>query len=429
LDNSLPPRSAASTATAANDWKTTATTIGAVLLLIACTWFAARGWSASRPPSASDFTIYYEAARAVLDGGDPLQVSGFIYFPTFAVLLAPLAWLPIGVAAATWQALSVAALVASAHIAAELVNGSGRLARWAPWIALACVLRPIDSNLSNGQVNGFTLLVVLLSLRAYRADSQLSAGAWAGFGAALKLLPAVLIAWFALRRSKRAALAGLAAAVLIAAAPPVLALGARGAASSYAAWWEHVAHPYAAGGAELLEQHAYLPGQSLIAVGYRLLSSMTTKVSSGEVRSTFAPQTVRWIVDAAALAHVAAWAWLVSRRPTPSTAARAWRCDAALTLCLPLIVAPLVHKAHAVWCMLGFAVFFATGRHPARTTSAWLAAFAVFAIDFTTPALLGKHTTLPLLSIGVVFVGVEALFVALALESYRSRSPDASSTQ
>ena len=83
----------------------------------------------------NDFSVYYTAARAVLDGVDPYSVEGtggrpFVYPLGFAVLLAPLAALPFPVAAVLWTALSLAAVLREPLAlprSARPVPGPGRL--------------------------------------------------------------------------------------------------------------------------------------------------------------------------------------------------------------------------------------------------------------------------------------------------------------
>ena len=80
------------------------------LVVLACVYFAIKGWGKATRPQGSDFTFYHEAARAVLRGEDPLGVEHWIYLPACAVLLAPLGVLPLGLAAALWQIAGLAAV-------------------------------------------------------------------------------------------------------------------------------------------------------------------------------------------------------------------------------------------------------------------------------------------------------------------------------
>jgi hypothetical protein len=48
-------------------------------VVLFCAVLAIRGVAKGLKPGGNDFTIYYEAARTMLDGGDPLSVPGSIY--------------------------------------------------------------------------------------------------------------------------------------------------------------------------------------------------------------------------------------------------------------------------------------------------------------------------------------------------------------
>jgi len=161
-----------------------------VLILVACVFFAARGWEKVLRPDGSDFTIYYAAGRLALEGVDPLEAERFLYLPSFAVLMAPLTLLPYGVAAAIWQLGSLAALLWSAKECARLYVPLGEEAPAVlTWLPLLLALRLIDSNMANGQVNAFTLCLCIAALRALRTGRDARAGALIALGAATKILP------------------------------------------------------------------------------------------------------------------------------------------------------------------------------------------------------------------------------------------------
>ena len=80
------------------------------LLLGLCVFFAWHGVHAGLRARGSDFTVFYRAGRAVLEGRDPSQVERFLYLPAFAVASAPLALLPYALALILWQVASLAAL-------------------------------------------------------------------------------------------------------------------------------------------------------------------------------------------------------------------------------------------------------------------------------------------------------------------------------
>lgn len=122
--------------------------------------------------SSGDFVHYYHAAQAVLDGAD-LYAAGirwYIYPPLFAVLLAPLAVLPFGAAAASWTALNAALIVATLVVGArECVRRFGprvdeALLPVALLVAALVMSDKIRADLRLGQTDALILLAMTLGL-------------------------------------------------------------------------------------------------------------------------------------------------------------------------------------------------------------------------------------------------------------------------
>jgi glycosyl transferase family 87 len=414
----------------------------ALLLALLCAWFAIRGWSkAQRPDSGSDFPIYFEAGRAFLAGEDPSGVEDFLYLPAFAAFAAPFALLPYALAAALWQLLSLGAVLWSARRCAQLATPLGApVAPWLMWAPLACVLRLVDSNLSYAQVNAFTFVLALEACASLRGGRARAAGVWAGAATMFKLLPAFVVAQFALRRQWRATLWALAAAAVLIFVPAWLALGWSGTLRAHASWWHKVAAPYQIGGRALLESRAYLPGQSLTASGYRLLTATPARspakldASGGGDASLLEldPDLAHWILLAVAAAHAAVWAATVWLRPSPA-GSRGFAVESALTLALALLLGPLVHKAHMLWLMLAYAACLGGALRelgPAARVASWaLVGTSLGLIAGTTPLLVGRSMATGLLSHNAIFFGLECLFGALLLARWSSpggfRSGDA----
>jgi len=125
-------------------------------------------------PLQLDFTAYYLAAQAMLRGQSPydfavlralaaeygdFQVVAYLYPPTFAVILRPLALLSLPVANGVWFALNVLWLVIACIVIIRLVPLPRRVMGLIPVIA---VLMPaVHHTLELGQIN--TLLLVLLA--------------------------------------------------------------------------------------------------------------------------------------------------------------------------------------------------------------------------------------------------------------------------
>jgi len=177
--------------------------------------------------------VFRHAARALLAGRDLYDgssVDWFKYSPTFALLFAPLAWLPGWVAAVLWGALNFGAAFVGLEAAAL---GDDRRARVAALAALPGILLATDGDQANLLVGG-AILVAFASFE--RGRSSLGAVAVA-VGALVKLFP-IAAALFALPHAERER--GLFRVIVVLAVGGVLPLavlapGALGA--EYASWF------------------------------------------------------------------------------------------------------------------------------------------------------------------------------------------------
>lgn len=394
-----------------------------VLLTFAmAAYFCGRGVDKALRPGGSDFTIYYRAGEAVLEGRSPQSVPGYIYLPVYAVAMVPISVLPYAPAAVLWQLLSFGALLLVARWTARFLTGDGaRAPGWMTWAPTLCVLRLVDSNFANGQSNLLILSLVYAGMLAFRRGRQSAAGAWIAAGAALKILPAIFLGHFLARRSIRALAASGAVLVLILLLVPTLVLGWAPHADAIARWWQENPLPYLQGGDDLLEARAYLPGQSLTACAYRLLTE-TPATSAGSGSSAvnlvdLDPDTVASVVRLAGLALLLTTFVAIALRPARSSD-RGFAREVALVLSTAVLVAPLVHKAHMLWVILAYACVLealVAGRLRllVRLPLALLLAVSILFVTGSAPGLIGRPLATGLLSHNVIFFGVLALHGAL----------------
>src|SRR5262245_20883942 len=120
----------------------------------------------------SDFKNPYRVARIFWETGTLDIRSEPRYPPTIRVLMAPLAALPIGAAAAIWAAVSLAAMAALPGAIKRLSNLSLR-EQALPWLA---VLTFILDAFALGQSDPINLLLVTFGLAVAR-DARPVAGA------------------------------------------------------------------------------------------------------------------------------------------------------------------------------------------------------------------------------------------------------------
>lgn len=164
-----------------------------------------------------DFLAYDGAVRHLL-AGQPLydttatETGGlglFLYPPSFALLMLPVALLPTDLAAPIWMFI----LIAVAITAIWLMPVT-RVIRWLLTLALGLSWPFIDS-LAQGQVGPWLLLLFVIGWRSL--DRPRVLGLVLGLGTTIKIQPAIVIAWAALtRRFQAAAIAvGIAGALAL----------------------------------------------------------------------------------------------------------------------------------------------------------------------------------------------------------------------
>lgn len=402
-----------------------------LLALGVCVYFVVHGVRAGLKPAGSDFTIYYEAGKAVLSGADPTRVDRYIYLPVFAVVVAPLAFLPYVAALVVWQIASFAALVWIIARCGRLVDPHGARP-WLAWMPLVACLRLVDSNFTNGQANLLVLAAVVAAIESVSSLRDTRAGAWFGAATAAKILAAGVMIVFLVRGRLRVVAVAL-GTVAIGLVLPALVLGWNGNVDALEHWWHTQPAPYLQGGRALLEHREYLPGQSLTATAYRLLTR-TPSTSSADPDTTdeivdLDPDTVKWIVRGLGFACVAflAATLVVSRR---RAAEGALLREIALAMCFALILGPLVHKAHMVWLLLPYALLFAGAPHGlgvlARRLRWTFVALSIACIALTPPAMLGRFLATWVLRNNAVFFGLACVTIALSIDVWCARRADSS---
>lgn len=399
----------------------------ALFCLVVCVRGAVKGLR----PQGNDYTIYHDAARALLEGRSPMEVERWIYPPAGAFFAAPIAWLPYPVATFLWAFGSLAVLFWSAWTVATLLSRPGERARaWLLWAPTALIARPIDSNFANGQINLYVFALVLLGLRELHAGRERRGVLWLGAVTALKVVPALFLVQLAARRRFAAACLGGAIALALVVLPTLPLRGARGTASDLGRWWTDVLEPFARGGEHLHTVWPRTPGQSLTGVIYRLATDDPAQLVDRSRPPT--PPTREALHTARTRVRIATAVLLlllfvpILARPAP-TGTRAFLAECALATTTALFIAPLVHKAHYVWLLLplgvAVAVLFDASASRARRAGAALALLAVtLLIASTAPALVGRRESTYLAVYSAIFLGAVPLHLWLAHEVWRRES-------
>ncbi|HEY8533371.1 MAG TPA: glycosyltransferase 87 family protein [Micromonospora sp.] len=208
--------------------------LGIVAAVCVAAWHAIATFG--RPYVFFDMKIYHGAVVWWIHGNDlyefiaPLTTLGFTYPPFAALVMLPMAFLPMPVAGWINAIASIAALTV---VLAALVGPMAERYGWSRWFAvalavpLAVALEPTRETLGYGQVNLLLFGLIMADFVALRwrarggvrpdAGGPLRrfwfSGAWAGAGIGLatsiKLTPALFVVYFLVTRQWRPALTAI----------------------------------------------------------------------------------------------------------------------------------------------------------------------------------------------------------------------------
>ncbi|MET8910307.1 glycosyltransferase 87 family protein [Micromonospora sp. NPDC004551] len=205
---------------------------GVVAAVAYAAWLAIGAFG--RPYNFFDMKIYHGAVVWWANGNElydfiaPSTTLGFTYPPFAGLAMLPMSWLPVD--AAGWLN-ALASIVALAVVLAALLRPIVDRLGWSLWFTvgiatpLALAIEPSRETLGYGQVNLLLFALIMADLvglrwRARRgthhdtADSAFArfvySGTWAGVGiglaTAVKLTPALFVAYLVITRQWRAAL-------------------------------------------------------------------------------------------------------------------------------------------------------------------------------------------------------------------------------
>ena len=178
-----------------------ATTLGVLLSLAFALYCAAH---------SIDFPVYYRAATQVVHGdyeiypaavygGGAIPPHGFRYAPVFAFLFAPLALLPLDVAAFLFVALKGAAIVYIGDVASRFL-GVPRRVTFLVGISILLVAGYAVEELRYGNFHFLCVALMILAFESAEAGRVWLPATALALAIAAKLTPLLLLAHFAWRR-------------------------------------------------------------------------------------------------------------------------------------------------------------------------------------------------------------------------------------
>lgn len=393
-----------------------------LLVLVSGFYFA--GLSGSDPlVYSNDFNVFYHAAREALAGRDPYQSSlagwtPYLYPPLLALLLTPLAVLPLPVAAYVWFVINAASAIAATWMSATLACDHSQLCagesedesaglRWfllGPLIAVGTVVivaRFLLDNFSLGQVNPIVAALAAAHVYLYSRKKKTASALMLAIAVSIKLTPLVLIGYHIARRRWKFAAACLGLAIAISALS-FLPLGSDAPGAFHIFLSRTIRNEQ---GYDL----AYSGNQSLRGAVARMKPAVALDHAAGE--STLRPSDPVTVAISIALLAIG---MLAAGR------ARSEVLAAAPFVCCFVLLSPLSWKAHFVVLILPVACLVAEAARTRGTRRGILmAVLAVVLVLFnlTGPAVIGLRAAEWADTHSFVFFGALLIFGASVWEA------------
>jgi Glycosyltransferase family 87 len=180
--------------------------VGIILWCLAAAYLVL-GLKSIDSSAAKDFKTYYAIAQLLSAGADPYAEDALKPFhlgvtratdpPTFVLCIKPLAHVAFSYGYWIWTAVSAALLV----VALISLSSHSNL-RWA-FLALGILYPPVLSNIVLGQSKIVILALLVLTMDFAEQEEHGPAGACLALATLLRIFPALLLGYFALKRRWR----------------------------------------------------------------------------------------------------------------------------------------------------------------------------------------------------------------------------------
>ena len=331
--------------------------IAAVILIVFLSVYA---FKCIKDNQENDFSIFYHAAEEALGEADLYSVDGYLYPPSAALLLSPLLFLGLKSAAATWFFLNIVLLWSCVLLSIYLVFRKISGLRFAYYILpVLLVLRPVDSNFTNGQINLIILFIVLLGIAFFQRRKDLLSGFIISIAISVKLTPLVFLPYFLYKRAYLAAIGMLIGLSLFMGLLPALLWGPDRTVELMKQNVEFLSRFPENG-----DPTGYVSGHSAQATLLRLLTRSNV-LPSRYANKPFYPMHVNIMnLDRSTITHIGrvlfvilalAMVWLL-RTDATDRKDPALSMECALILLAMLMISPLSRKAHFVSMIYPFAL-------------------------------------------------------------------------
>ena len=214
-----------------------------ILSLIALFAIAAVVFVLKLSEKMPDFEVYWRAASHAL-AGEPLYRPEdghwlFKYLPVFAVLMIPIALVPLTVAKAIWFFALLVALILLLRLCLQLLPDR-RHADWLLVVGTTVVMGKFyGRELWLGQTNLLLTAAVAGAVVAMKQGREVVAGLFVAIAIVLKPYAVILLPWLVVRR-RVGSVASAAVGLLVALALPMIRYGYDITVQLHLDWWQTV---------------------------------------------------------------------------------------------------------------------------------------------------------------------------------------------
>lgn len=377
--------------------------------------------------SGNDFPIYYYAAKTMLSGESPYDVSsglhGYVYLPFFAILLSPLAFVPLWVAVVTWYIINVILIIISVWLTVKILSIAlpHKKNYWSIVISLLITTQFFLYNLDLGQSNLLTLCLTILAIHLLlKGKSEFLTGVPIGISSVIKPYSLLMLIPLLFRGRWKICLGSLASIIICTVILPIIVVGSNQSKVMMDDWYNKIIVPQQRGilqGSKIWDQSPQAALRRLTvdtpAFGDRKINIVS--LSPGQF------QTINQILQIC-LFITFLIVWLIGAKKTTRLTLLA---DLALSYCGMVLLFGFNLKAHFVvllipWSMLvSIWRIYHSSNVPLRSAIKWLIYLSGIITIISNPGIIGRTASNWALAYSSITIGT--LFVMSAIIIIRLR--------